>query len=85
VALMRRSATGFEAEGGELNGGKGWTGPFVKKALAASGAGEILGNALQPDRANAADADLSREDLHHWQFGAGVVSAKKATEAIRRT
>jgi hypothetical protein len=85
VALMRRSATAFEAEGDVLNGGKGWTGLFVKKALAASGAGKILGNELQPDRANAADADLSREELRHWQFGAGVVSAKKAIEAIRRT
>jgi hypothetical protein len=84
VALMRRSATAFEAEGGELNGRAGWSGSFVKKALAASGAGEILGNPLQPDRANSADAALSHNELLDWQFGAGVISAKKAIEAIRK-
>ncbi len=84
VALMRRSARRFERDGGRLNGGAGWTGPFVKAALAASGAGEILGNPLEPDRANPADAGLAPDDLGRRQFGAGRISAKKAIEAIRR-
>ena len=84
VALMRRSARHYEGKQRTLNKGKGWNGTFVKKALAASGVAEIFGNPLRPNRANDGDLGMAERDLWPLQFGAGLISAKKAIEAVRK-
>jgi len=84
VALMRRSARHYEGKQRTLNKGKGWNGTFVKKALAASGVGEIFGNPLRPNRANDGDLGMADRDLWPLQFGAGLISAKKAIQAVRK-